>query len=459
MGNGFAYAVLAIWPLIAIRLYQTKTIQVATLWTIFGGLLFLPVKTEVDLPLIPPLGKESIPVVSALLGCWFVKHQRIAFFANKGLLKVLVLLIFIVPFITAELNTDNILVAGTFISGLTHHDALSSVIRQFLLVAPFFMGRRFFRTYEQQLILFKILVVAGLYYSVLMLFEIRMSPQLHTWIYGFFPHSFLQQMRQGGFRPVVFMGHGLLVSFFTAVVVTSAVVLWKNKIRVCRFSPAMVSYYLLAVLVLCKSVAPLFYGVFSFFMIKSIAPKKQIRFAVLLVILTLSYPTLSILELFPHQKILEVASSISAEREQSLVFRFNNETLLLNHARKRFFFGWGGWGRNRVYNEETGKDQTVTDGRWVITLGTFGWLGFIAEFGLLAMVVFRANTAAKLLKPGKELSLLAAHAILVGIIMVDQLPNASLAPWLWLIAGISLGRSEAIISQDKVKPARTYKSG
>ena len=231
------------------------------------------------------------------MGCWFIKHQRIAFFANKGLLKILVLLIFIVPFITAELNSDTVMIAGSILSGLTHHDALSSVLRQLLFVAPFFMGRRFFSSYEHQFTMFKIIVVAGLYYSLLMLFEIRMSPQLHTWVYGYFPHSFLQQMRQSGFRPVVFMGHGLLVSFFTVVVVTSAVVLWKNKTRVSRFSPAMVSYYLLAVLVLCKSMASLLYGVFAFFMIKSIAPKKQLRFAVLLVILTLFYPTVSILKL------------------------------------------------------------------------------------------------------------------------------------------------------------------
>ena len=80
MGNGFAYAMLGIWPLISIWLYQTKTIQKATLWTLIGGFMFLPVRTEIDLPLIPPLGKHSIPVASALIGCWFVKKRKISSF-------------------------------------------------------------------------------------------------------------------------------------------------------------------------------------------------------------------------------------------------------------------------------------------------------------------------------------------------------------------------------------------
>lgn len=61
--------------------------------------------------------------------------------------------------------------------------------------------------------MFRFLVIAGLIYTVPMLYEIRMSPQLHTIFYGYFPHSFGQQARGGGFRPVVFMGHGLLVGF------------------------------------------------------------------------------------------------------------------------------------------------------------------------------------------------------------------------------------------------------
>ena len=94
--------------------------------------------------------------------------------------------------------------------------------------------------------------------------------------------------------------------------------------------------------------------------------------------------------------------------------------------------------------------MTVTDGLWVITFSQFGWAGFIAEFGLLAIPVFSAKKAAsKLANSHKELIMLAAHALLASLIIIDQLPNSSLAPWLWLLVGILLGRSEAIIRKHR----------
>ena len=53
----------------------------------------------------------------------------------------------------------------------------------------------------------------------------------------------------------------------------------------------------------------------------------------------------------------------------------------------------------------------------------------------------------------KELSLLSAHALVVGISMVDQIPNSSLAPWIWLLAGVLLGRAEEILSKNAFKKA------
>jgi len=453
-GNALAYLILFIWPLFSIRLYRHKNIQVATLATIVGGFMVLPVGTFVDFPLIPPLGKHSMPVLAAIIGCWQIKKQKIKYFANKGGLQILVIALFLGTFITAELNTDRIILAGKFLPALTLHDAISAVVSIFLSVTPFFIGKQFFRTYQDQLLMLRFLAVAGLIYSIPMLYEIRMSPQLHDLFYGYLPSGFGQQKRGGGFRPVVFMGHGLWVAFFTACTLTAMVSLGKIKEKIKNFAPNTLSYYLLIVLVLCKTKASLLYGVFTFVLIKKIGYKKQLKIAVLLAILTLLYPTMSIMKVFPHQKIAELAESyLGPERAKSLVYRFDNEVQLLGHARKRFFFGWGGWGRNRVYDKETGADIAVTDGRWIIKFGTAGFIGFIAEFGLLAMGIFKARSAAKLIKDKKELSLLAAHALLISIVMVDQLPNASLAPWLWLLAGILLGRSEAIISENKAKPS------
>ena len=58
------------------------------------------------------------------------------------------------------------------------------------------------------------IVAAGLVYVPFCLFEVKQSPQLHVIVYGYMPHDFGQQVRFGGYRPMVFLGHGLLVAFF-----------------------------------------------------------------------------------------------------------------------------------------------------------------------------------------------------------------------------------------------------
>jgi len=449
-GNILAYGLLTLWPILAIRVYQKKTIQEATLWVLFGGFMILPVGTLIDFPLIPALGKHSMPVLSVVIGCWLIKKQKIKIFRNKGLVQVFVLLLFTGTFITAELNSDSIIFGKIVLHGLTLHDAISAVIGVFIPIIPFFIGKQFFRSYNDQLLMFRFLVFAGLIYTIPMLYEIRMSPQLHTIFYGYFPHKFNQQVRDGGFRPVVFMGHGLWVAFFTACVLTAAAALWSINEKIRKFSPAKVCYYLVIVLVSCKSMASLIYGAFALIAIKMLSYQMQIRVAVMLVILALLYPVMSITKTFPHEKVTQLAAIYMGEdRAQSLQFRFDNERILLNHAKERFFFGWGGWGRNRVYDEKTGKDLSVTDGRWIITLGTTGFIGFISKFGLLAIAVLRAKKAMKFLTKKNEKILLSAQSLLVAIIMIDQLPNASLAPWLWLLVGGLLGRSESIIVQSK----------
>jgi hypothetical protein len=145
---------------------------------------------------------------------------------------------------------------------------------------------------------------------------------------------------------------------------------------------------------------------------------------------------------------------LNSQREFSLRTRFVNEERLLAHAHERFLFGWGRYGRNRVYDTWSGRDMSLTDGRWIITLGTWGLFGFIAEFGLFALVVFRAASALKFVQNEREKIFLAALALIVAITLVEQLPNASLSPWSWLLAGSLLGRTEELRVLAKMRTSR-----
>jgi len=417
--------------------------EVATFWIIVGGYMLLPQGTILSLPGLPSLDKNEICALSALIGCAFNKNVVFSM-KDIGVTKYIFAAMIISLWLTVYFNSEPIY-WPYFLNGMSSHDGISISIQLLLsLIFPFFIGWKVFRTFDSQLIIFKLFVIAALFYSLLVLFEIRFSPQLNTWLYGYYPSSFAQSLREGGFRAAVFMGHGLLVSIFLSVAVICAAGLWKNRIRAWRIlSPTTVLFFLFIVLVLNKSMAALVYAIVAFFCIKFFSFRVQHSLAVVIVLVSLLYPMSYLLENSPQEMIFETINDYVPERAASLGFRFDNEKRLFERAQERIFFGWGVWGRNRVYID--GRDTTVTDGNWIITLGIFGLLGYLAQFSLLFVPVIRAYSASMKLNRKPEQTLLAAHAILVSLLFVDQIPNSSLAPWTFLIFGALLGRSQDII--------------
>jgi hypothetical protein len=88
------------------------------------------------------------------------------------------------------------------------------------------------------------------------------------------------------------------------------------------------------------------------------------------------------------QNLIDLAYRASHERGASLEFRIINEDMLLEKARERMVFGWGGWGRSRIYNEE-GEDISVTDGYWIILFGTTGLAGLAGFFLIILLPAVR----------------------------------------------------------------------
>jgi len=432
------------WPVVTFFLYQRLPIITATLWSILAGALILPVETAVDLPLIPPLNKASVPNLAAFFVCYFFVGKRIKLLPNLGVVKGLLFIYILSPFVTALLNSDPIIAGPLFIKGMESYDALSAVIRQMIFIIPFLLGMNLLGNSNAHEALLGVLVVAGIFYSVPMLLEIRLSPQFHKWIYGIYPRGFGQQMRNGGFRPVVFLGHGLWVAFFTMSTVVASSIYWKKRSTVLGFSSGMILIYLCVVLYLCKSMASIIYAIFIISLIYFIRANKQAKLAKYIVLFVVLFPLLRIADYFPGNEIASTVTSYNEQRGQSLQFRFDNEDKLLTHARERLFFGWGTWGRNRVYDKSTGKDLSVTDGRWIIVLGEYGLIGYLSEFGLLALSVIRSSRAIRYLNNRSERVTLAGLSLLMAISMVDLLPNASETPWTWLLAGALIGRAEQI---------------
>jgi hypothetical protein len=434
---------LLAWPIVALWLYRTRPIGRATLWTILGGYLLLPVGASFKFDMIPLFDKYSISNLVAFFACMLLARRPVRISNGFGLVELLILTFLISPFITALLNGDPIVSGPLILPGVGIYDGASSIIGQFISLMPFFLGRHFLRNATDTEDILRVLTVAGLAYSLPMLFEVRMSPQLHTWIYGYFPGVFVQQMRQGGFRPVVFLGHGLLVGLLTMTAAVAAAALWRTQTRISRFPPAGVTAYLGVVLILSKNFGSFLYGAVLVPLVRWATPRMQLRLATLMVVIALAYPMLRTMDLVPTTFMLEAVESIDTDRAGSLGKRFEQEHLLLGRASQRLWFGWGRFGRNLIYNQY-GSLASEPDGYWVITMGVFGLIGFLAVFGLLSLSVLRAASALRSAESMRDGVFLAALALIVAINIIDLLPNATLVPWTWLLAGALLGRAEAL---------------
>jgi hypothetical protein len=451
--NWFAYFALASWPIVVVFFFRSLPAAKATALTIFSALLLLPPEVSVKVEMIPALDKQSIPSLCALVGCLLVGQRSKSIRFGFGLVEALTVTYIFSPFFTSALNNDTIFVGARVIPGVGIYDAVSTMLSQLIAFLPFLLGRYFLHRPADTENILKIIVVGGLLYSLPMLFEVRMSPQLSKWIYGYFPSSFPTEGRYGGFRPVVFFDNGLALAFFTMTSLLASVALWRAKMRFRNLPAPAVLGYLAFVLVLCKSMGALVYAFLAGPLIGWGRPRSCVRVAVLLVGIALLYPLLRAEAIFPNKLLVDIAKEVNEERAGSLQTRFEQEQQLLDRSSQRPIFGWGRYGRSRVY-DDYGKDVSLTDGLWIITLGQFGIVGFLSLFGLLALPVFRTASALKLSESARDRLFLGTLALIVGLGMVEQLPNASLSAWSWLLAGSLLGRAENLRSTTSERKER-----
>ncbi|QGX99511.1 hypothetical protein EI983_15035 [Roseovarius faecimaris] len=455
MPNALAYLALMIWPLVCVLLFRRLSPQRAVIWSLLAGYLLLPPLAEFDLPLVPDMDKFSIPNICAFALALFLLRERIALWPRMWTARVLMLGFVLGAIPTVLTNSDPLLfqvMVGSDpiifetdrLPGLRTIDIASVLSNQLIVLLPLLLGRHFFATEEGMRELLRALLIAGLAYSVLALIEIRFSPQINIMVYGFFQHSFEQMIRSGGFRPIVFLPHGLWIALFFVYTVVAAAALQRSAETQMKAKLFMATVYLAAVLLLCKSLASILYASAILPVIFLASVRLQLLLALVFGALAVSYPVLRNLGLIPLDWILAQAEAINPERAHSLNYRFGNEEQLLERAKEKLLFGWGGWGRNLVRDIETSEILTIPDGRWILTFGTYGWLGYLSEMGLLALPLILLGWYGR--KSGSQVvsPLAAAVALCLAITLVDMLLNDTLVPFVWLMAGAVLGYAERI---------------
>ena len=427
------------WPLAAAAFFARMTVPAAICATIIGGYLFLPLEPVIDLPLLPPLDKNLIPALAALVlalsasGRTDGRAGQLPLVPSGKLLLGLLGLMLGGSVLTAFTNTDTLRYGSMVLQGMRPYDGMSLALAALVLVLPLLIGRAFIAEAESHRALLAVLMIFGAIYALLALYEIRMSPQLNRMVYGFFPHSWVQHIRNGNWRPIVFLQHGLWLAIFMCMATLAAIAMAKSTIR--SFAPWL-TILIAGTLAVSSNLGALLILIVLAPVLLLLRTHLQLLIAAGIAGLVLVYPMARATGYVPIDPVLSVANSISAERTASLEYRLRNEDILLDKARERPLFGWGGFARNRVFDER-GRDISVTDGYWVIVFGIGGWARYIGTMGLLCMPVLLLAWRRKTLASRPET---AALALVLTANLIDLIPNAGQSPITWLIAGALWGQ-------------------
>ncbi len=458
-GNLIARLVLLLWIPVGLVVASVLPPRRAALFTFLAGTLFLPERVSFDFPVVPPLDKHAISALAAYLGCLSTRAQSVTGSQQtKATRTILWLLLFNIA-ATVLTNREYLRFGPLVLPAMSPYDGLATFIKTSLaVVLPFFLGQTLFRTPDDLRDLLRAVVIGALVYTPLVLLEARLSPIFHLRLYGFFQHSFAQAARDGGFRAFVFLSHGLTVAFFVSQSITCLAGLARVKDKVLGLSTKFCSAVLIVALISCKSLGAFLYAGLSVPLLWFAPIKTQMRVAVLLSIAVMNYPLLRMFDWISTEWFLEQANRASAERAESLQYRFMNEGMLLTKAQEKPFFGWGTWGRNLLYDPATGRDITVVDGEWIIQFGGAGAVGFLIVFGLLLFPVFYASRAIS--RGGlerEESQAIATVALLLAFTGLDLVPNSISHGLPYFLAGALMSVSAGVINDTK-RPALTNRT-
>lgn len=412
------------WPLVVLGLFAALPTRRAVIAAFLFAWLFLPMASYA-IEGLPNYTKTSATSYAVLLGVLLFDSARMMRL-RPSWVDLPMAVWCVVPLATSLTN------------GLGAYDGVSSVVGQVVAWGvPWFIGRLYFSDLDGLRELAIGIFIGGLVYVPLCLYEIRMSPQLHDMVYGYHQHSFAQTKRFGGWRPTVFMQHGLAVGFWMASASLAGVWLWRSGVlrHIRGVSMSILVPMLVATTILCKSAGALALLAGGAGVLFATRWTRSPVWLALLIAAPVGYMAVRSTGEWSGRPLIAIAEMISDERAGSLQMRLDNEDLLAEKAWDRPAFGWGAWGRNRVYDEQ-GRDLTTTDGLWIITFGQRGLIGLAALYLMLllpaVLMVTQLPAAAWSSIDGAPA---AAVAVLLVLFVCDSLFNAMPNPLYVLAAG------------------------
>ncbi|MEG4858620.1 O-antigen ligase domain-containing protein [Microcoleus sp. K1-B6] len=386
--------------------------------------LFLP-QASYPIPSLPPYTKISAACYGILLGTLIYDTARLTSF-KPGWLDVPIVIYCLCPIVSQLSNGGS---------------PISPTVNQIVTWGlPYFLGRLYVGNLEGLRQLAIGIFAGGLAYIPFTLVEGVKGPLLHQMIYGVNAFDDWGQARRlGGWRPVVFMQHGLMVGLWMMTAALIAVWLWQTGAlkKFMGRNIKTLAIILTIAFFLCRSTGA--YSLFGIALLILFSAKFFRTSLPLLLIIgyIVFYLYIAASGQFSSQDVIGFINQVfGEERAASLKFRFDNEEILGEKARQRFLFGWGDSGGNRVYNEY-GKDISVTDSLWIIAFGVNGVVGLVSLFSslLLPVIVFSVFKYPARTWSNPKVAPAATLGIALTMYVFDCVLNAMTNPIFALIAG------------------------
>jgi hypothetical protein len=442
------------WPLVVLALFRWLPRHRAVIAGVVAGTLFLP---EVQSPpcnsqapdptsfvfLVLKFTKPNTIAFSALLGAVLFDSRRV--FAFRPRWFDLPMLVWCVCPFPADLAI-----------GVGTYDSFAAMRDQTLVWGvPYFLGR----VYAADLAGFRDLalgvLLGGVVYAPICIYESFLYPRFHRNLYGFFPGDETEVFRWGGYRPVAFMTHGLMTALWVVAVAVVATWLWwtgaATRLHWRKGLPPLPLRWLIPVLlfaaVAMRSAGAIALGA------AGLAALFQLRWLKLPVLM------LVLLALSPLYMAGRISGALTAktvtgglfgdaaqgkdaqedvkDREASLQFRLSNEDRLIPYSLQRPALGWGDTGLSRkVPKLKKDEGDIVTDGFWIITLSCYGLIGLTAIWSAMLLPAVRflwTYPARQWSHPA--LAPVTAGVVVVILYMIDNLSNALHNPIYLMMAG------------------------
>jgi hypothetical protein len=302
---------------------------------------------------------------------------------------------------------------------------------------PYVAGRVLFSDRPSMVLAIRAIVIAGLAYVPLCLFEWLTGPILYAVVYGYQPYQLVGATRYFGFRPVGFLEDGNQLGVWMA---GSALLAWPLSRSNCRkligIECRLAAAVLTVTTILCQSVGSIL--LLGFLLPFSISGRRLIvrrlwlfLSLALAIIMCIRLTNKGSLRTVTERSVVlrEISSSLKKAGRQSFGWRLLQDEKYARLAIRHPVFGYG------VTNWWSQQPGSRPWGLWLLIMGAYGGIGLLGAGGIFVAQLTTTLGTRDSAREGND-AILAALGSFTLLVVLDCFLNGSLIlPYMIVIGG------------------------